>query len=140
MSRLVRWLRFNFVGVIGAIVQLGALGVLDRAMHGRYLLATAAALEVTLLHNFIWHVRYTWRDRRPDAFFGALVRFHFSNGLVSMGGNLILMRALVQELRLPVLLANGVAIVSCSAVNFLLGDAWVFAATTKVVPNPGVPG
>ena len=26
-------------------------------------LATAAAVELTLLHNFVWHLHYTWRDR-----------------------------------------------------------------------------
>lgn len=140
MSRFVRWLRFNFVGVIGALAQLGALALLSRWWGGHYLLATAAAIEVTLLHNFVWHLLYTWRDRRSDTPCGALLRFHLSNGLVSMLGNLVLMRLLVQQLHLPVVGANGIAIVGCSLVNFFLGDAWVFAATTKVVPNPGLPG
>jgi len=37
------------------------------------------------------------------------------------------MRLLVEEAHLPVLSANALAILSCSIVNFCLGDSWVFA-------------
>jgi putative flippase GtrA len=50
-----------------------------------------------------------------------------------MLGNLALMRILVDEVHLPVLAANSVAILCCSLVNFGLGDAWVFAAGGKAV-------
>jgi putative flippase GtrA len=103
------------------------VAVLNRVMAGRYLLATAVAIEITLLHNFVWHVRYTWRDRGDSARFAPLVRFHLSNGLVSMLGNLALMPVLVELAGMPVLAANGVAVLGCSVVNFLLGDGWVFA-------------
>ncbi len=130
MNALVRWGKFNLVGAIGMVFQLAALAVLNRAAAGHYLVATAAAIELTLLHNFAWHVRFTWRDRR-DGFrlIRQLVRFHASNGLVSMLGNLALMRVFVQQAHLPVLIANGIAILVCSMINFLLGDRWAFAAT-----------
>ena len=128
MSPLVRWAKFNAVGVMGMAVQLGALAVLNKLWRGHYLLASALALEITLLHNFVWHVRYTWRDRRADGSrLGQLMRFQLSNGMVSMIGNLVLMRLLVQEARMPVLAANAVAIVCCSVANYCLGDRWAFA-------------
>ncbi len=127
MSALMRWWKFNVVGAIGMVVQLGLLAGMGRWARGHTLLATAIAIEVTLLHNFVWHVRYTWRDRRDDsAVRGRLLRFHLSNGLVSMVGNLALMWALVQGARLPLVAANLIAIVCCSVVNFLLGDRWTF--------------
>ena len=133
MTPLVRWAKFNAIGVLGMAVQLGALALLDRWMRGRYLIASGLALEVTLLHNFVWHVRYTWRDRCAEGSrLGQLVRFQLSNGLVSMIGNLVLIRLLVREARLPVLAANAVAIVCCSVANYCLGDRWAFGA--------GVPG
>jgi len=133
VTPLVRWAKFNAVGVLGMAVQLGALALLDRWMRGRYLIASGLALEVTLLHNFVWHVRYTWRDRCAEGSrLGQLVRFQLSNGLVSMIGNLVLMRLLVREARMPVLAANAVAIVCCSVANYCLGDRWAFGA--------GVPG
>ena len=103
---------------------------MNRWAGGHYLYASAAALEVTLLHNFVWHLRYTWRDRRDNsARLGQLMRFHLSNGLVSLLGNLALMRILVEGARLPVLAANSIAILCCSLVNFCLGNEWVFAAS-----------
>jgi putative flippase GtrA len=86
-------------------------------------------VELTLLHNFVWHMHYTWRDRRDgSAVWQQLLRFHLSNGLVSLVGSLLLMRVLVQDAHLPVLVANGVAIVCCGVANFGLSDAWAFEA------------
>jgi putative flippase GtrA len=137
MSTLVRWCRFNAVGAVGMVFQLGVLAVLNRASRGRYMVATAVAIELTLLHNFVWHLRYTWRDRRGGGtIYGRLVRFHLSNGLVSMAGNLLLMRALVQEGRLPLLAANGIAILVCSLVNFWLGHCWAFAMLAEGASTP----
>jgi putative flippase GtrA len=131
---MMRWLKFNAVGAVGMVVQLAALAVLNQWMAGHYLGATALAIEVTLLHNFVWHALYTWRDRRGEGgLAGQMVRFHLSNGAVSMVGNLVLMRVLVEGTRTPVLAANGLAIVVCSVVNFFLGDEWVFAAREATV-------
>jgi putative flippase GtrA len=128
MNLLIRWGKFNLVGAMGMVVQLSALALFSRVAAGHYLWATAAAIEVALLHNFAWHLRYTWSDRRAGS--GALaqlVRFHLANGLVSMVGNLALMPILIHNARLPLLAANGVAILCCSVVNFCLGDRWAFA-------------
>jgi putative flippase GtrA len=128
MSSLARWARFNAVGAMGMAVQLGALAMLARVARGHYLWATAAAIELTLLHNFIWHVHYTWRDRRETSpVVAQLARFQLSDGVVSMAGNLGLMRILVHGAGMPVVAANGVAILCCSAVNFALGNWWTFA-------------
>ena len=127
MNTFIRWGKFNLVGAMGMVVQLGTLALLERWAAGHYLYASAAALEITLLHNFVWHVHYTWRDRRDgSAPLAQLTRFHLSNGLVSMVGNLALMRILVDVARMPPLAANGVAILCCSIINFFLGDNWAF--------------
>jgi putative flippase GtrA len=124
---MMRLVKFNAVGAVGMALQLGLVAVLNRVLAGRYLMATALAIEVTLLHNFVWHVGYTWRDRRGQGgVAGQLVRFHLSNGVVSMLGNLALMPLLVGVAGMPVVAANGVAVLGCSVVNFLLGDGWVF--------------
>ena len=127
MNTFIRWGKFNLVGAMGMVVQLGTLALLERWAAGHYLYASAAALEITLLHNFVWHVHYTWRDRRDgSAPLAQLTRFHLSNGLVSMVGNLALMRILVDAAHMPLLAANGVGILCCSIINFFLGDNWAF--------------
>jgi putative flippase GtrA len=128
MKIFIRWGKFNLVGAIGMVVQLAALALFNRLMAGHYLYASAAAVELTLLHNFAWHMHFTWRDRRNDStVLAQLLRFHLSNGMVSMLGNLALMRLLVHEAHMPLLVANSIAILCCSIVNFCLGNEWVFA-------------
>ncbi|MFP5235226.1 MAG: GtrA family protein [Acidobacteriota bacterium] len=72
---------------------------------------------------------HTWRDRAAAPMAARCIRFQLSNGGVSLAGNLLLMRLLVEGQHVPVLAANGVAIVICSLVNFCVGDRWVFAET-----------
>ena len=132
MNALVRWLKFNLVGAMGMAVQLGSLALLNSVLAGHYLAATAMAIEVTLVHNFVWHLHYTWRDRRNRAAMaGQFVRFHLSNGAVSMAGNLALMPLLVRGMHLPVVAANAIAILVCSIVNFGLGHNWAFAVRAE---------
>jgi putative flippase GtrA len=124
-----RWIKFNLVGGVGVGVQLAALGILTHAIRCNYLIATALAVETAVLHNFLWHQRFTWADRIRNRWRDSVVRllrFNLTNGLVSILGNLILMRALVGTLHLRVLVANVLSIVCCSAVNFLLSEMYVF--------------
>ena len=113
-------MKFNAVGIAGAVVQLVTLGLLVQAgLH--YLVATALAVEAAVLHNYFWHRRWTWVDRTEPS----LLRFHLGNGAVSLVSNLAWMWVLAAW---PVLAANVVAITLTSVVNFLLGDRWAFAA------------
>ena len=126
---LIHWLKFNVVGGIGIGVQLAALAMFRSLLHLDYLLATVLAVETAVLHNFIWHARFTWADRPASGLTDSLVRFmrfNASNGLVSVLGNLLLMRLLVGTLQMNYFAANVVAIAVCSLVNFLLSDCFVF--------------
>jgi putative flippase GtrA len=128
-SLLLRWLKFNLVGLIGIAVQLAALALFRSALHLDYLVATALAVETAVIHNFLWHERFTWVDRPSDRVVHSLVRlakFNASNGFVSLVGNLLIMRALVGGFGLNYVAANLIAIATCSLVNFLLSDRFVF--------------
>lgn len=85
-------------------------------------------------------LHYTWRDHREHSIrLTQSIRFHLANGLVSLVGNLVLMRILVQEAHLPLLVSNGIAILRCSIINFCLGDNWVFALRTLTKdPTPSL--
>jgi dolichol-phosphate mannosyltransferase len=123
-----RFARFNVVGAIGIVVQLGVLELLRRAGMD-YLIATVLAVEAAVVHNFIWHERYTWRDRADalrSEWLVRLVRFHLTNGAVSLVGNAVAMRWLVGDLHFPLVPANLIAIAACCLLNFLLSDRVVF--------------
>ena len=127
---VARWMKFNLVGGIGIAVQLLMLWLLSACGTG-YLLATALAVESAVLHNFVWHERCTWVDRRNGHLFQSLnrlLRFNLSNGVISIVGNLLVMRLLVGQTHLRPLLANIIAIATCSILNFIVSDRWVFRA------------
>ena len=129
--RLLRWLKFNFVGGIGIVVQLAALALFRSVLHLNYLLATAIAVESAVIHNFLWHERFTWTDRPSAHRLQSLTRFakfNATNGGVSIVGNLLIMRALVGQFNMNYMLANLIAVTVCSLLNFLLSDWVVFEA------------
>ena len=129
-----RWLKFNAVGALGIAVQLAVLLALKSALHLTYLLATALAVEAAVVHNFLWHERYTWADRVQPSWrksLPRLLRFNLTNGGVSMVGNLALMKLMVDVSHLNYLVANGVAIALCSLANFLVSEEWVFEKDTS---------
>ncbi len=134
----LRLLKFNAVGAIGIGVQLAVLLALKSGFHLSYLLATALAVEAAVVHNFLWHERYTWADRVEPSWrksLPRLLRFNLSNGAVSVLGNLVLMKLMVGHGHVNYLVANGVAIATCSLANFLVSEEWVFekdsSASTK---------
>jgi len=118
------------VGAMGFLLQLGLLALLLR-LGAHYLAATALAVELTFLHNFAWHERWTWRDRPVNARgrIHRLWRFHATNGLVSLTGNLLLMRLLVGAAGLPAVPANLLAVLACALVNYAASDRLVFRVT-----------
>ncbi len=122
---MIRWLKFNAVGLIGAGVQLVLLQTLVK-LHVHYLLATALAVETAILHNYFWHTRWTWRGR-----VGSLLRFHVGNGFISLAGNLALMQVFTGWLRVPIVPANIAAIAITGLVNFFIGDRWVFSLNRR---------
>jgi putative flippase GtrA len=129
-----RWFKFNAVGALGIAVQLAVLFSLKTGFHLNYLLATALAVEAAVLHNFLWHERYTWADRVQPSWrksLPRLLRFNLTTGAVSILGNLALMKLMVDLVHLNFLMANAVAIVVCSLVNFMVSDRVVFALVRR---------
>jgi len=125
----LRWLKFNTVGGMGIVVQLTALTMFRSWLKLDYLLATGLAVEIAVIHNFLWHERFTWVDRPAAHRVQSLVRFvkfNASNGAVSILGNLVMIRLLVGQMKLNYVVSNLLAIGVCSTVNFLLGDRFVF--------------
>ena len=120
---------------MGTCVNLASLALLIRGTELHYLAATALAVETAVLHNFFWHELWTWGDRglaRSGGRIFRLLRFNFTTGLTSIGGNLAFMRILVGELSLPPLVASAASIACCALANFLVSDRLVFLGRHSV--------
>ena len=129
----IRWWKFNAVGAMGIAVQLVTLTLLKTGLRLHYLFATAIAVEVTIIQNFYWHEHYTWADRGSAAKFARFLKFNLSTGAFSIGGNVVGMKILVEEMGVNYFLANLLSIAACSILNFLVADRFVFL---KRAPEP----
>ena len=127
---MLHWIKFNVVGVLGFALQSCALFILTHtALRFSYLAATALAVELAVLNNFLWHQRWTWNDR-PAATkketLRRLAKFNVTTGMVSIGGNLALMKILVGRFGLPIIGANLAGVAACSIFSFILADRIAF--------------
>jgi putative flippase GtrA len=123
------YLKFNAVGAAGILVQLVTLTVLRGIFGVYYLLATFLAVETAILHNFIWHQRWTWSERPVQTtkeILFRLLRFNFTTGALSILGNLFFMKILVGHAHFHYLAANLMSIAACSILNFLISHHFVF--------------
>ena len=128
-TAIVRWLKFNAVGAMGIVVQLLALALLLRVLGAHYMWATVLAVETAVLHNFCWHWRWTWADRRRDGFrhmASTLVRFNLSNGMISLFGTVLCTGVLTGILKINPLLANVLSLGPCCVINYLVSDRLIF--------------
>ncbi len=123
---LYRFAKFSAVGFGGVIVQTVTLALLLRVAGVHYLMATALAVEASVLNNFVWHRRWTWSDRPNSHVALTLLRFNATNGAMSLIGNLAFMLILVSGLNLNPHAANLITIAICSLINFALADRVVF--------------
>jgi putative flippase GtrA len=141
-GRRRRWASFAGVGILGFGVQLAVLGFLTAGAGLPTAPAAAMAVETAVLHNFVWHERWTWCDRLggragggPARVLGRLLRFHAGAGIVSLAGNVAITVFLAEWLHVPVVLANACAVGVLSVLNFLLADRWVFAGSPNRYPQ-----
>jgi putative flippase GtrA len=131
-----RPLVFLGVGALGLVVQLSVLSLLTGVAGWHYLPATLIAVLLAVLHNFVWHERWTWADRPVHALRETSLRlgwFAATTGVISVGGNLGLMTLYAGRLGIPTIIANVAAIASMSVANFLAADYWTFRQS-----RPGV--
>lgn len=120
-----RYARFLTIGLFGFVLQLSTLWALTSMAHWPWLPATLASVELAVVHNYLWHACWTWRDR-PGTAAARFVRFQLANGLASIVGNAALMWLLAGVLGMPPVPANALAVAAISVANFLAADRWVF--------------
>ena len=119
--------KFMFVGALGMLVNLGLLLLLSTTAGLPRSLAWLLVVEAAVLHNFIWHQSFTWRDRREAgarAWLRRATTFHLSvAGTVAINGTLF---GLLSIAGTPLILAGAAGIAGAAGFNFIAGDLWVF--------------
>jgi putative flippase GtrA len=132
---LVRWIKFSIAGTAGFAVQIGTLAVLTQFAGLHYLVATVIAVELAILCNFVWHERWTWRDRlatrRRDRW-TRLLRFNALTAVTSIAGSVALTAVFVELGALSPIAANVASVIALGVVNFAGANTLVFRAAAAV--------
>lgn len=128
-----RWGVFNAVGLGGFVVQICAIALLTRHFGWPAFAATAVALELAALQNFIAHSRWTWGDRPATGAREWLRRYWRYQGAktASLAANLAV-TALLIHIGLPAEIANTAAVLVCAIPNYLVSEHLVFRRLTTV--------
>lgn len=136
---LAKYIKFAFIGGIGAVINLVILWTSVEAFALYYLWAASLAFVVADTNNFIWNRWWTFKSK------GKLYFQYPQFLVVSLNGwmlDLIILYALVEELlpsigigedkaSLYLILAQLIAIFLVSLFNFAANSIWTFSADIK---------
>jgi len=70
-----RFLRFAFVGVVGAVVDFGTFNLLSSALGISAVLASVISFMAAILSNFTWNRYWTYPDSRTKPVTKQLIQF-----------------------------------------------------------------
>ena len=133
---VMRLLRFSVAGLIGFLVQVAALWLLVSFTTMHYVPATIVAVELAILINFVWHDRWTWRDRPVPSErerWVRLARFNALTGLTSIAGSVMVTAVLVELFSLSPIVANVISVMALGAFNFAGANTLVFRSAVSIV-------
>ena len=115
--------KFCAVGVVGYLINLA---VYDALLHAglHYLLAATCSFLVAVTSNYTWNRLWTFREHRGHVGIQGM-RFLVVS-LVALGANLLVLDVLVHSAGVDKLVAQAVAIVVVTPLNFVGNKLWSF--------------
>jgi putative flippase GtrA len=127
LRRPHNWLqlaRFCAVGAIGYAVNLVVYTLLLHGADLHYLLAATCSFLVAVTNNYTWNRHWTFRGQRGHVAYQGLRFLVVST--VALLANLVILRVLVQEFDTGKVLAQAIAIVLVTPLNFVGNKLWSF--------------
>jgi putative flippase GtrA len=126
LRSLRNWQELGKFCVVGAVGYLVNLAVYDALLHehAHYLVAATCSFLVAVTSNYTWNRLWTFREHRGHVGIQGM-RF-FLVSLVALGANLVVLHLLISYGNLGKLLAQAVAIVLVTPLNFVGNKLWSF--------------
>ena len=120
------WQQLGKFCVVGAIGYLINLAVYDTLLHQglHYLVAATCSFLVAVTSNYTWNRLWTFREHRGHVGIQGM-RF-FLVSLAALGANLLVLHLLIAYGGLGRLLAQAIAIVFVTPLNFVGNKLWSF--------------
>jgi len=120
------WQQLGKFCAVGAVGYLINLAVYDALLHAglHYLLAATCSFLVAVTSNYTWNRLWTFREHRGHV--GVQGMRFLVVSLAALGANLLVLHLLVAYGGLGRLLAQAVAIVLVTPLNFIGNKLWSF--------------
>ena len=129
LSRPHNWfqlVRFCMVGTSGYILNLAVFVLLLKGVGLHYLLAATFSFLVAVTNNYTWNRLWTFRGQRGHVAYQGLRFLVVST--IALGANLLLLHLLVQ-LGFAKVLAQAIAVILVTPLNFVGNKLWSFRPT-----------
>ena len=112
-------IKFAVVGLSGVGVNMAVYMGLT-AVGANYLMAAVCSFLVAVTNNFYWNLLWTFKGRAKDKSIQRKYASFFIISGINLGVNLLILRLLVEELKIDERVAQMVAIAVVSGLNFVL--------------------
>jgi putative flippase GtrA len=116
--------KFGIVGLSGYVVNLAVYALLLKQAGFHYLLAATVSFLVAATNNYIWNRLWTFRHQRGHVAYQGL-RF-LVVAVLAYGANLLVLTGLVEVVGVDKIVAQAIAIVLVTPLNFIGNKLWSF--------------
>jgi dolichol-phosphate mannosyltransferase len=116
--------KFGVVGLSGYVVNLVVYALLLKQAGVHYLLAATVSFLVAATNNYIWNRLWTFRHQRGHVAYQGL-RFLIV-AVLAYGANLLVLTGLVEVAGVDKIVAQAIAIVLVTPLNFIGNKLWSF--------------
>jgi putative flippase GtrA len=116
--------KFGIVGLSGYVVNLVVYALLLKQVGLHYLLAATGSFLVAATNNYVWNRLWTFRHQRGHVASQGL-RFLIVAAL-AYGANLLVLTGLVEVVGVDKIVAQAIAIVLVTPLNFIGNKLWSF--------------
>jgi dolichol-phosphate mannosyltransferase len=116
--------KFGVVGLSGYVVNLVVYAFLLKQVGLHYLVAASVSFLVAATNNYIWNRLWTFRHQRGHVAYQGL-RFLIV-AVLAYGANLILLTGLIEVVGVDKIVAQAIAIVLVTPLNFIGNKLWSF--------------
>ena len=127
----VQLVKFSAVGATGYVVNLAVYSTLVKVASVHYILAAVLAFCVAVTNNFL--LNRHWTFRATDGHMGFQAARFFTVSVLALGLNLIVLELLVSVGDMDKVVAQAIAILAATPLNFIGNKLWSFG---KPAPRP----
>ena len=131
---LFRGTRYMVVSWVGMLVNTACLYLFKGVLGIPIIPASMMAIEIAIIHNFVWYRNWAWGDRREQQrerlpFFRQLLLYNVATGLVDLIVNVSILWLLYRVFGVYYLIANIIGMILGPFIKFWLNEKIIFKET-----------